>query len=1611
MAGDFSRNSFNRWKHYTGVLMQQGRVQVDADWNEQLALQLHRTYAETGDIIGRCGTPKSGSGFFISELEGGGDLLIHPGHFYVNGLLCELEPECVPASFPSDAGISPLPANVVYHMSSGQSLAGAMREIDLMRANFEVPGVKFVSGDGQVNIPSLCMDGRNLAVNDWVKISANGSAPVTAMVTEISANTPDSDPNAITPSYYTVTVNRSLAKLAAAGSSWLQRAVTFTTQPFLEDQWDVALETLPLSGPGGATLTLPDGDYLVVLDAWLREVNALEDPHIREVALGGPDTCERLQTVWQVHVVPYGGEVSPPNSPLSSPLASPPSSPLDCCSDFPGWDEYKAAVCTTGLMNALAPPAGNNVPQCQLPPAAGYLGLANQLYRVEVFQSGNYNDAATIVWSRDNAMVETPIVCIDAMGFVYVSDLGKDDLHSFGQNDWVEIVDDAADLLGEPRFLAQISQTPGTAAQPPCAATGTQAYMLTLTPPAPSRFQNRSNLRLRRWDMPQSPSMLLDGNGNPLGTPIVPGWIPLENNIQVNFTDGFYATRSYWEIPARTATGDIEWPPFQVPNTNPIPQPPHGGEHSFCRLAIITVTGGDWKITDCRCTFPSLTNICASDICYHGSECEFEAATTVQQALDELDAKHRYHNKMLHGTGVVCGLAVRCPGGNLTETSVQIDAGYAIDCDGYDLIVDQATSVDLNNLVALSPQETTIPDGDYELLVERAAEGVFARSIISSEVQKAGSEESNSTGGEACCSNAASSGSAPNACVTFRAIPCATQTFASEVMDGTLLMDFYTTCIKPIVDDFTKSYLSVYLSPSHQVTKAQALISSLTNLLIQLVEPSLTSDVYISPREAELLEEFYDWVNRRLDDSTCCNLSATLPAYPAYTPGSAAQMDTIFGKGFKTRMRIGPRGEAAYTVGVNADIHVYDLTTGKLTYDITPPIPGDASGWTVQDIAFSSNGEELYVIATGVNTTTNSSDSLFAVGSIQNGSVTWPTSGSAGALPFSSLATSKDGVNAVFATVQGQGLWSISFGNGVAPKQLNQFNAIGHLVAFENYLYATASDSQSASTFDEVLRFEAVAQTSTPIVFELKGMAGDLTDDIAVGNFDLDSKVTPLLAVTAATSSSTDKQLFVFPFNDAGANQIPSLDLTENTTTRLAFHPDRSSLMITFEDTCRIGQITFAPNSGLTLNAYAPTELNPTSAAFAQDAAGASHFYVLNSTANTISTMSASMSPFSADAALESYRVAALDAFIELAGAFLQNLKDCFCNLLLPECPSCNTAGDEGKGVALACITICGGSVCKICNLEKRKYVKTFPTVGYWLSLVPVIPLVKVLVEKFCCLDLLSIFNRLSTPINKAAFGPRSSTLTNMAVSGTNISGETMRYALNKVTSINFSGLPSLVAQQAKPVNKMVLDTALNSFQPKSAAAAPQIQQVRGMSLDQATSTLSAANINVAATQSYDPSALAQNLTSYAIAPAAVPPGSSVTMVVDSSNTVRYYVPTPPAVEQIGATVQSNQTEVETQVTAVNQANQQLQDRVSAVEKVATPALTDVQSLQTLVTSLQTQITTMQTTQAQELAARDQQIAQLTTTTQQMQTKLGKLDDLANEVKEIENRLPPPEFE
>ena len=97
-----------------------------------------------------------------------------------------------------------------------------------------------------------------------------------------------------------------------------------------------------------------------------------------------------------------------------------------------------------------------------------------------------------------------------------------------------------------------------------------------------------------------------------------PNWIfTLEDGVQIQFPGGagnpaagtptFYRTGDYWLIPARVATGDVEWP---GPRETPQARLPLGVDHAFAPLGIISIAAGG-KVTldtDLRRTIKPLTS-------------------------------------------------------------------------------------------------------------------------------------------------------------------------------------------------------------------------------------------------------------------------------------------------------------------------------------------------------------------------------------------------------------------------------------------------------------------------------------------------------------------------------------------------------------------------------------------------------------------------------------------------------------------------------------------------------------------------------------------------------------------------------------------------------------------------------------------------------------------------------------------------------------------------------------------------------------------------------------------------------------------------------------------
>ncbi|HKV38889.1 MAG TPA: DUF6519 domain-containing protein, partial [Blastocatellia bacterium] len=262
MKSDLSRRTFDPKKHYSGVRMQQGRVQLDADWNEQAEIAIHREDTEALDVIGGCGGPVHDAAF--------GVILKVP--------ILALEDKAA-VSIPTPI-IGPPPP--VIQPGPDDFLLSAGR--------YYVDGI--------------------LCENDG--------------------------------------------------------SVLFSKQPDLP-----ALTGVPAIPTQADATRFPA--YLVYLDVWQRNITALDDPAIHEVALGGPDTATRLKTIWQVKLF---GEADPS---------------ADCTKAF---TELKNSLQADGTLNARTNPGAADPNPCIISASAAFRGLENQLYRVEIHNPGPAFDIA-----------------------------------------------------------------------------------------------------------------------------------------------------------------------------------------------------------------------------------------------------------------------------------------------------------------------------------------------------------------------------------------------------------------------------------------------------------------------------------------------------------------------------------------------------------------------------------------------------------------------------------------------------------------------------------------------------------------------------------------------------------------------------------------------------------------------------------------------------------------------------------------------------------------------------------------------------------------------------------------------------------------------------------------------------------------------------------------------------------------------------------------------------------------------------------------------------------------------------------------------------------------
>ncbi|MFJ1546106.1 DUF6519 domain-containing protein [Streptomyces sp. NPDC088246] len=355
------------------------------------------------------------------------------------------------------------------------------------------------------------------------------------------------------------------------------------TPPAFWTYWDQPDGFRDPERPGDRLPSPAQVPFVVYLKVWERVVTAAEDPALREVALGSamPDTAARAKVVWQVlplTLTALGIEESDPSKEQVS-------------EKFTQWALGQSAPSAYLAARAERPDRADEDP-CLVKPDARYRGPENQLYRVEVHNGGPAGDA-TFKWSRENGSVVFPVDELDGT-WVQLAGFGQDDKLDLDVGDQVEFTDTAyaSRLEALPLLRVEELDLPG------------RRVRLSAEPePGVGRLPHLHPF-LRRWDHRAGTRRQGRSAGLPGGAVRVAEgeWLPLEDGVEVYFAKGgTYRTGDHWIVPARTATGSVEWPTNDA--RKPLLQAPTGIARHFAPLALVK---GEDAPVDLRLVFAPL---------------------------------------------------------------------------------------------------------------------------------------------------------------------------------------------------------------------------------------------------------------------------------------------------------------------------------------------------------------------------------------------------------------------------------------------------------------------------------------------------------------------------------------------------------------------------------------------------------------------------------------------------------------------------------------------------------------------------------------------------------------------------------------------------------------------------------------------------------------------------------------------------------------------------------------------------------------------------------------------------------------------------------------------
>ncbi|HEY3551219.1 MAG TPA: DUF6519 domain-containing protein [Gaiellaceae bacterium] len=449
MSSDRARVSYDPSRHWRGVINQQGRVTLEADWNEAAAIAAESERAQLVDVVGPSGTPDDG---YRVDVAGAGDLTIRRGTMYVGGERMVLDADLDYADQP-----------------------------------------------------------------DWID--------------------------------------------TAGDSMWVESGV-------------------------------PEGDEAVWLYLREQEVGAVEDPVLLDVALGGPDTSERLRIVQRV-VRSATGETS-----CAGALGD-----LEKSWEENGFtfDPETMRLESASTLQVSFQEVATGPTLCEPFAQGGYLGAENQLIRVQV-ASVDRSGAPTLVWGFDNAYFMYRIsdaVVDDAAGTTTLT-LASAPVDSFHQPAALQ----AVEVL---RAAAHLTQETGGADDYVAAATGVVTACATAYNPDEGTLVISTALDA---DTTASPLLFLRVWQDTIPGAAAGAVTLGDTGIQVTLasSSGTFHAGDYWQFAVRPAT-PTEVSPVYPQRILDAPQPPDGPRLWACPLAVIAWADGAGTVTDCRSHFDDLVTL------------------------------------------------------------------------------------------------------------------------------------------------------------------------------------------------------------------------------------------------------------------------------------------------------------------------------------------------------------------------------------------------------------------------------------------------------------------------------------------------------------------------------------------------------------------------------------------------------------------------------------------------------------------------------------------------------------------------------------------------------------------------------------------------------------------------------------------------------------------------------------------------------------------------------------------------------------------------------------------------------------------------------------------